>query len=74
MRICRYTDSELGEDLLGLVQGEMLLDATAALESLPPQSWPAPHGDQLIANLDALRPAIEHAAGDSRRCRSTRSS
>ena len=66
MRICRYTDSELGEDLLGLVQGEMLLDATAALESLPPQSWPAPHGDQLIANLDALRPAIEHAAVDSR--------
>jgi len=42
MRICRYTDSDLGEDQLGLVQGEMLFDATAALGSLPPQSWPAP--------------------------------
>ena len=65
MRICRYTDSNLGEDQLGLVHDDMVFDATTALDSLPPQSWPVPHGDHLIANLDALRPAIEHAAGDS---------
>ena len=60
MRLCRYNDDELG-----LVLGDQLFDATAALESLPPLTWPIPQGDHLIANLDALRPAIEHAAGDS---------
>tara|TARA_R110002110_G_scaffold415612_2_gene651660 strand:- start:120740 stop:121615 length:876 start_codon:yes stop_codon:yes gene_type:complete len=65
MRLCRYTDNQLGEDQLGLVRDDLLFDATAALESLPPLTWPIPHGDHLIANLDALRPAIEHAADDS---------
>ncbi|MEP4378484.1 MAG: fumarylacetoacetate hydrolase family protein [Alphaproteobacteria bacterium] len=60
MRLCRYNDDELG-----LVLDGQLFDATAALESLPPLTWPVPQGDHLIANLDALRPAIEHAAGDS---------
>jgi len=60
MRLCRYND-----DQLGLVLDGQVLDATAALEKLPPLTWPIPQGDHLIANLDALRPAIEHAAGDS---------
>jgi 2,4-diketo-3-deoxy-L-fuconate hydrolase len=60
MRLCRYNDDELG-----LVLDGQIFDATAALESLPPLTWPIPQGDHLIANLDALRPAIEHAAGDS---------
>ena len=65
MRLCRYTDNQLGEDQLGLVRDDLLFDATAALENLPPLTWPIPHGDHLIANLDVLRPAIEHAADDS---------
>jgi 2,4-diketo-3-deoxy-L-fuconate hydrolase len=60
MRLCRYND-----DQLGLVRDDQLFDATAALENLPPLTWPILQGDHLIANLEALRPAIEHAAGDS---------
>lgn len=60
MRLCRYNDDQLGLALDG-----QLFDATAAMDTLPPLSWPIPQGDHLIANLDALRPAIEHAAGDS---------
>jgi 2,4-didehydro-3-deoxy-L-rhamnonate hydrolase len=60
MRLCRYADNQLG-----LVRDDMLSDATAALKNLPPLTWPTPLGDHLIANLDALRPAIERAADDS---------
>ncbi|MDG2269726.1 MAG: fumarylacetoacetate hydrolase family protein, partial [Alphaproteobacteria bacterium] len=56
----RYADNQLG-----LVRDDMLSDATAALKNLPPLTWPTPLGDHLIANLDALRPAIERAADDS---------
>ena len=59
MRLCRYADNQLG-----LVRDDMLSDATAALKNLPPLTWPTPLGDHLIANLDALRPAIERAADD----------
>ena len=59
MRLCRYADNQLG-----LVRDDMLSNATAALENLPPLTWPTPLGDHLIANLDALRPAIERAADD----------
>ncbi|MDA0786106.1 MAG: fumarylacetoacetate hydrolase family protein [Proteobacteria bacterium] len=65
MRLCRYTDNQMGDDHLGLVRDDMLFDATAALLNLPPLTWPIPQGDHLIANLDALRPAIMHAADDS---------
>lgn len=60
MRLCRYADNQLG-----LVRDDMLFNATAALKNLPPLTWPTPLGDHLIANLDALRPAIERAADDS---------
>lgn len=60
MRICRYDD-----DQLGLVSGDLVFDATAALAHLPPLTWPAPMGDHLIANLEPLMPAIQHAADDS---------
>lgn len=60
MRLCRYN-----EDKVGLVRGNELFDATAALDTLPPLNWPIPQGDHLIANLDALRPALEAAADES---------
>lgn len=59
MRLCRFDDNRLG-----LVDDESVRDATAALERLPAMRWPLPLGDQLIANLDALRPAIEAAAAE----------
>lgn len=61
MRLCRYN-----EDRVGLVRGNEIFDATVALDNLPPLNWPIPHGDHLIANLDALRPALEAAADESR--------
>ena len=61
MRFCRYDD-----DRIGLVRGNEIFDATAALDLLPPLTWPVPQGDHLIANLDALRPALESAADESR--------
>ncbi len=62
MRLCRYDDNRLG-----LVEGYTLRDATRAIEKLPQLRWPFPHGDQLIASLDTIRPAIEAAAASSPR-------
>jgi len=57
MRFCRYNDNKLG-----IVRGEQLIDVTQVLdELLPPMRWPVPPGDQLIANLDAVRAAADAA-------------
>lgn len=60
MKICRFDN-----DRLGVVEGDRVLDVTAALDVLPKLSWPLPQGDLLIANLDkvvARINAIKHAA------------
>jgi 2,4-diketo-3-deoxy-L-fuconate hydrolase len=57
MRLCRFDD-----DRLGVVQGDQLLDVSAALAELPPLRWPLPWGDPLAAAFAQLRPAIESAA------------
>lgn len=62
MKICRYQDSAGGPVKLGVVRGEMVHDVTAATDTLPDVRWPYPAGDQLIANLDALRPLMEELA------------
>ncbi len=49
MRICRFD-----EDRLGLIEGEDVIDVTPALGAIPATRWPRPHGDALIANLDAV--------------------
>lgn len=49
MRICRYN-----ADKLGLVKGDQLIDVTLALDVIPPARWPRPHGDAMIANLEAV--------------------
>ena len=54
MRICRYN-----EDKLGLVKGDQLIDVTLALDAIPKSGWPRPHGDAMIAHLDAILPEIE---------------
>jgi 2-keto-4-pentenoate hydratase/2-oxohepta-3-ene-1,7-dioic acid hydratase in catechol pathway len=53
MKICRFDDNQLG-----LIQGDMVLNVSKALVVLPSLNWPYPHGDQLIANLDAVMAVI----------------
>jgi 2,4-didehydro-3-deoxy-L-rhamnonate hydrolase len=54
MRICRYND-----DCLGLVKGDQLIDVTVALDDIPAQRWPRPHGDAMVANIETIKVGIE---------------
>lgn len=54
MRLCRFND-----DRLGLVQGDEVIDVTAALKILPACGYPLPAHDLLIANLDAVRAEVK---------------
>lgn len=49
MKLCRFNDN-----LLGLVEGDLVRDVSAALDVLPAMRWPAPPGDALLAHLDAV--------------------
>lgn len=49
MKLCRFNG-----DRLGIVEGDAVLDVSSALEAIPPQRWPLPLGDLLIAHLDAV--------------------
>ena len=60
MKLCRYDDNRIG-----LVRGGSVHDVTAILDALPPLRYPVPFGDQLIANLDSLRPRMERLADDA---------
>lgn len=57
MKICRFND-----DRLGLVEGEEIVDVTAALDVIPAARWPAPPGDSLIANLEAVSAKVRELA------------
>lgn len=52
------------EGRLGLVEGDLVYDVSAALAALPSpeKPWLAQRGDPLIANLDMLKAAIAEAA------------
>ncbi len=62
MKICRFDDHRLG-----LVEGDEVIDVSAALDALPAQSWPYPPGDALIANLGAVRIRIGEVAASGAR-------
>ena len=62
MRLCRFNG-----DRLGVVDGDAVFDVTRALEALPTERWPLPHGDQLIRNLPTVRNAIEKARSNAAR-------
>jgi 2,4-diketo-3-deoxy-L-fuconate hydrolase len=58
MRICWFNDNRLG-----LIEGDRVRDASAALAKLPSLTYPfPPKGDPLIAHLDQLKPDILAAA------------
>lgn len=60
MKLCRFNG-----DRLGLVEGEMVLDVSEALEALPPVRWPVPLGDPLIRHRDQLTAAVERVRGSA---------
>ena len=68
MKVCRFV---LKADLeaiprVGLMSDQEIRDVTAAADELPAYRWPLPMGDQLIANLDRLRPRMEAVAAEAR--------
>jgi 2,4-diketo-3-deoxy-L-fuconate hydrolase len=56
MKICRFNG-----DRLGLVEGDEIVDVTAALDDMPAMRWPAPMGDPLIAHWTKIAPGIVRA-------------
>ena len=67
MKLCRFD-----ADRLGVVSDNRLFDVTGALDGLPRLTWPLPHSDALIENLDDVcariragsLPAASHALTD----------
>ncbi len=57
MKFCRFDDNRLG-----VVRDDGVHDVTGALDGLPGLRYPFPVEDQLIANLDRLRPEMERLA------------
>ena len=53
MQLCRFDDGRLG-----VVDGAVVRDVTAALDILPACRYPLPRHDLLVANLDAVRARI----------------
>jgi 2,4-didehydro-3-deoxy-L-rhamnonate hydrolase len=57
MRLCRF-----GDNRLGLVRQERVIDVTSILDRLPSFRYPLPKFDPLIAELHSLRDHIEELA------------
>ncbi|MBV9429308.1 MAG: fumarylacetoacetate hydrolase family protein [Bradyrhizobiaceae bacterium] len=57
MRLCRF-----GDDRLGLVRGDAVLDVTAALDALPAHRYPLPRHDPLIAHFAELTAGVAASA------------
>jgi 2-keto-4-pentenoate hydratase/2-oxohepta-3-ene-1,7-dioic acid hydratase in catechol pathway len=60
MRFCRF-----GDGRLGMVEGTIVRDVTAALDVLPRFSYPLPQHDVFIANLDAVATRARALAKDA---------
>jgi len=62
MRLCRFDN-----DRLGIVEGEHVLDVTAALDVIPPSNYPLPTYDLLIANLGKVCDRAKQLAANAQR-------
>jgi len=60
MKFCRF-----GDEQLGLVEGDIVRDVTAALEVLPRFAYPLPQHDIFIANLPAVIARVGAIAKDA---------
>ena len=54
MRICRFN-----KDRLGLVEGDVVIDVTAAVEAMPALRWPLAAGDPLVQHWPVIRARVE---------------
>ena len=62
MRLCRFDN-----DRLGVVDGDVVRDVTAALDVIPAYRYPLPEHDLLVANLGSDRRPREGTAVDRAR-------
>ena len=62
MRICRFNSNRLG-----IVEGDEVLDVTAALEVIPAQRYPLPTHDLMIANLQQVVARAKALTGGAQR-------
>ena len=53
MKLCRFRAAAQPNGL-GLVEDDVIIDISAALQLIAPMRYPAPLGDQLIAHLDEI--------------------
>lgn len=60
MKLCQF-----GKGRLGLVEGSIIRDVTAALDLLPAYRYPLPRHDALIANLDKMTQRVRALAASS---------
>jgi 2,4-diketo-3-deoxy-L-fuconate hydrolase len=67
MKICRFTlkADASAKPRLGLMAEDGIRDVTAVTEELPSLRWPLPQGDQVISNLQTLRPRMEAMASNA---------
>jgi 2,4-diketo-3-deoxy-L-fuconate hydrolase len=61
MKLCRFDDNRLG-----LVQGDQVLDVTAALDVLPACRYPLPRQDLLVTHLEAVKRRVAEVAAGAR--------
>ena len=62
MKICWFNDNQLG-----LVEGDSVLDVSAALKALPAPRYPGPKADPLIANLAKMREEIKKVSASAKK-------
>ena len=62
MKICRFD-----ADRLGVVDGDVVIDVTAALDAMPALRWPLPAGDPLIRHWPLLKARIDVLVGGATR-------
>ena len=73
MKLCRFVEDRPapagGDDRLGLVEGDDVLDVSAALDLIASQRWPIAPGDPLILNLARVAERAKALAGSAPRRR-----
>src|ERR1700704_5664046 len=60
MRLCRFNN-----DRLGLVEGDVVSDVTAAVDVLPQLRWPLPAGDPLVTPLAQKTERVKRIVADA---------
>lgn len=67
MKICRFRNDQLGDNRIGIVEGDEVADVSTILEDLPAYRYPLPLGDMFIERLEQLRPKMAQLAKSGRR-------